>query len=171
MNSQAREAFVQLLTGEQLNLQYYITRLLRDPHAAQQVLQETNVVLWRKAGEFEPGTNFTAWTRKIAYWQVQSYVRDRKRDRHVFSEELIEQLASHDSMDNRDDEAFVALRHCLQSVSPGNLDILRARYEDSLPIAAIAQRVGKTRDAVKVGLMRLRRSLLHCIQRQLADHQ
>lgn len=167
----AREEFVRLLTTEQLPLQYYITKLLGDPAAAQQVLQETNVVLWRKWTDFQPGTNFRAWTRKVAYWQVHSYVRDRKRDRHVFGDELVQQLAARDQQVTVKEEEIIALRHCLQCLSQANVDMLRARYEDSLPIKCIAERVGKSADAVRVAMMRLRRSLQSCVERQLSEHQ
>lgn len=75
------EAFVQLLTAEQLRLLHYIAKLLGDPNEAQNVLQETNLVLWRKSGEFQAGTNFSAWAHNVAYWQVRAFVRDRQRDR------------------------------------------------------------------------------------------
>jgi DNA-directed RNA polymerase specialized sigma24 family protein len=50
-----------------------------DLHDARDVLLETNLVLWQKIGEFEPGSNFGAWARKIAYFQALAFLRDRKR--------------------------------------------------------------------------------------------
>lgn len=163
----ADEAFVQLLTAEQFRLLQYIAMLLGDPHVANNVLQETNLVLWRKAGEFEPGTSFSAWSRQVAYWQVQAHVRDKKRDRHVFSDELMGQLAARENPRPEDADTQVALRHCLGKVSKENVGILRQRYADGLSIAALAERVGKTQSAVKVQLMRLRRQLQKCIQNQI----
>ena len=165
----ADEQFVQHLTAIQLKLLNYIAMLLGDPHAAANVLQETNLVLWRKAKEFEPGSNFSAWAHQVAYWQVQAYVRDRGRDRHVFDEALIEQLADRESEADVEIEARVALRHCLSQISPRNLDMLRRRYEAGLSIANLAVQLGKSPSAVKVGLMRIRKTLLECIQKKLAE--
>jgi RNA polymerase sigma-70 factor, ECF subfamily len=164
-----REAFVQHLVGEQVRLLNYITVLLADPHAANNVLQETNLVLWRKASEFELGTSFSAWAQKVAYWQVQAYVRDKVRDRHVFSEELIDQLANHDYQESEETETRVALRHCLKNASKPNIELLRSRYEDGMSIAALAASVGKTTSAIKVRLMRIRQALQKCIERSLAE--
>lgn len=167
------ERFIQWLTDEQLRLLSYISMLLGDPHAARNVLQETNLVIWRKAADFEPGTNFGAWARKIAFWQVQAFVRDQRRDRHVFSEELLTQLASQsESSLIAEEEATprIALRHCLSTLSRPNLELLRDRYENDMPIAALAKQAGKTPSAIKVGLMRLRRALLKCIQKELGQH-
>ncbi|QDU58939.1 sigma-70 family RNA polymerase sigma factor [Aeoliella mucimassa] len=163
------EAFVQLLVGEQLTLLNYITALLADPDAASNVLQETNLVLWRKADEFEPGTCFTAWAKKVAYWQVQAFIRDRARDRHCFSKELIDQLATQRRQERDETEAQVALRHCLKGVSQPNLEMLRLRYESGLTLAAIAQQLGKKVSAVKVRFMRIRQALQECIQDNLTE--
>jgi RNA polymerase sigma-70 factor (ECF subfamily) len=161
------EGFVQLLTAEQFKLLRYIAVLLGDPEAASNVLQDTNLVLWRKAAEFKRGTNFSAWARQIAYWEVRAYVRDEKRDRHVFSEEVIEQLAQQTTDEPFDAEVRVSLRDCLQHISKSNLRLLQKRYEEGLSIAALASQTGKTDSAIKVGLLRLRRALLKCIRQRL----
>ncbi|MEM9185338.1 MAG: sigma-70 family RNA polymerase sigma factor [Planctomycetota bacterium] len=162
------QEFVQLLTGEQFRLHRYIYVLLGDLDAASNVLQDTNVALWRKSHQFQLGTNFSAWSRKVAFWEVRAYLRDRKRDRHVFTAELVEQLMQREEEeDPAEVEVRVALRHCLQSVSASNREMLRLRYEEGLAITALAEQVQKTPSAVKVGLMRIRRALMECIQRQI----
>lgn len=162
------DQYVQLLLGEQLRLLGYITALLGDPEAAENVLQETNLVLWRKSDQFQMGTSFSAWAHKVAYWQVQAYVRDKCRDRHVFSEKLISQLEGPCVSTVSETARRVALRHCLKTASKDNLQLLRARYEDDLPIAALADRFGKKLSAVKVRLMRIRQALQKCIEEHLA---
>lgn len=162
------EEFVALLSEEQFPLLRYITMLLGDFHAARNVLQETNLVLWRKSGEYQPGTNFPAWARKVAYWQVQAYVRDQRRDRHVFSEELIGQLAEREEGASYEVEKRVALRDCLKQVRGDQLELLRRRYEDGLPTIQIAERLQRTDTAVRSSLMRIRRALLKCVTERMA---
>lgn len=168
-SDRAKEAFVQLLVCEQLRLLNYINVLLADPHAANNVLQETNLVLWRKAHEFEPGTSFSAWAKKVACWQVRAYVRDKARDRHVFSKELMDQLANRPDDEHEDAAVHVTLRHCLKNTSKQNLDLLRSRYEEGLSLAALAKRSGKSLSAIKVRLMRVRQALLRCIQQHMSE--
>ncbi|TWT74524.1 RNA polymerase sigma factor [Posidoniimonas polymericola] len=163
------EEFVQLLTGEQLRLLHYITMLLSgDVNAAENVLQETNLVLWRKASEFAPGTSFRAWSRTVAQWQVQAYLRDRGRDRHVFSLELMSQLASRDNEFAVQPETRGALRDCLKNLGQTQFDLLNWRYEDGLPIRKISARAGKSEVAVRSSLQRIRRILLSCIESKIA---
>lgn len=166
--NQVSEAFVQMLTAEQFRLLHYITMLLGNTHDAQNVLQETNVVLWRKLSDYQPGTSFSAWARKVAYWKVQSYLRDKQRERHVFNDDLMAQLANREMSAEQETEARVALRDCISKLSPDNLKILLDRYVNDLPIAALVTKYEKTESAVKVQLMRLRRGLQSCIERNLA---
>ena len=167
----ADEVFVQLLTGEQWRLRRYIATLLGDLHAANDVLQETNLLLWRKSHEFRPGSSFFAWARTVAYWQVRAYVRDQRRGRYVFSEELVTQLHDTAAFDVDESGEILALRSCLEQVSPRNLGLLRKRYEERLPVGKIAEQSGKSQSAVKTSLMRIRRALQKCIEqaRQVPD--
>lgn len=164
-----REAFVQLLVSEQTRLLHYITMLLGDIHEAQNVLQESNLVLWRKAEEFELGSNFTAWSRRIAYWQVRAYVRDAHRDRLVFDEVLASQLAEVNSEESVGAETRLALRHCVSGLRPAHRRLLKLRYEMGLPIKALSERLQKSQSSVKVGLMRIRQALLRCIEGKVAE--
>jgi RNA polymerase sigma-70 factor (ECF subfamily) len=44
--------------------------LLGDLNEAQNVLQETNMVLWRRSADFADGTGVAAWARKVADYQA-----------------------------------------------------------------------------------------------------
>lgn len=162
-----REKVVSLLTAEQVSLRYYLVSLLGDHSAADNVLQETNIVLWRKASEFKVGTSFSAWSKEVAYWQALAYVRDRNRDKHVFSEKLMEQIAARPTVDTEVSEAKLALRHCLSLLSPENHELIRRRYTSGDSIAALAKHIGGSSSAVHVRLHRIRRCLLGCIQKQM----
>jgi RNA polymerase sigma-70 factor (ECF subfamily) len=166
----SREAFVQLLTNEQTRLFSYIVTLLGNVNDASNVLQQTNMVLWRKADEFLIGTNFQVWARKVAYFQTLAYLRDKKRDKHIFDYQLLEQLASRPAACD-EDERRVALRHCLGSVSHESLDLLRERYSPGRSISEIAKQRRKSEAAIKMALMRIRQALAQCIERQLAVTQ
>ena len=67
MNSDSEE-FVRLLTEAQGPVYGYLMTLIPDRSRARDLLQETNITLWKKAATFEEGTNFNAWACKIAYF-------------------------------------------------------------------------------------------------------
>ena len=165
---QQRATFVQLLTGEQTRLFGYITTLLGNVNDASNVLQQTNMVLWRKADEFHLGTNFQVWSRKVAYYQTLAFLRDKKRDKHIFDDALLAQLASRPAPID-EDERRIAMRHCLGTISRDSLELLRERYSPGKSIADIAQQRHKSEGSVKMALMRIRQALADCVERQLAS--
>lgn len=161
------EHFVQMLTKAQLGLMRYITALVGDPHAANNILQETNLLLWRKADEFEKGTNFDAWATKVAYWQVKAYLRDSNRDRHVFSDELIAQLAECPESETDFDRTIQTLRSCLEMLRSVDRELVALRYGRGFSVSQLSTELGKTPAAVKGALLRTRRALRTCIERRL----
>jgi RNA polymerase sigma-70 factor (ECF subfamily) len=166
----SREAFVQRLVAEQTGLSAYIATLLGNLHDVSNVLQQTNLVLWRKADEFGKDTNFRAWARRTAYFQTLAFLRDKKRDKHVFDEALLEQLAARPAVTD-EDERRIALRHCLGHISSNSLELLLQRYSPGRSIADIAKKRGKTEGAVRTALMRIRQAVFRCIERQLIEAQ
>ena len=166
----SRDEFIRLLTGEQTRLFSYIATLLGDLNDASNVLQQTNMVLWRKVDEFSVGSNFYVWARKVAYYQTLAFLRDRKRDKHIFDEELLVQLASRPT-EVDDDERRVALRHCLGNISEESLELVRQRYAPGKSISEIAKLRHKSEGAIRMALMRIRKALVDCVERQLAGSQ
>src|SRR5882757_7024039 len=122
----ARAQFVQLLIDVQPRLFAYISTLLGNVHDASNVLQETNMTLWKKADEFKPGTNFRAWAREIAYYKSLAFARDSKRDKLIINQALIEQyFAESDNWD--EEERRLALRHCVSKLDVRQRQLLRRR--------------------------------------------
>ena len=64
------ERFVEHLTDQQRDLYAYIMTLLPRVQDADEVLQETNRILWTKRADFREGTSFRAWACRIAHYQV-----------------------------------------------------------------------------------------------------
>ena len=87
------EQFMALYSSHQRRLYLYAITLLPDSIDAEDVLQEANLVLWRKFGGFEPDTDFLAWACRVAFFEVQNFRRTAGRDRLMFNNDLVEQLA------------------------------------------------------------------------------
>lgn len=164
------EQFVRDLTECQPRLYGLIYSLLPDSEAARDVLQEANVVLWRKADQFEPGTNFNAWAAKVACLQVMAYRSKQRRDRHVFlDDELLGAIFSdaEQSFMARDDRSL-ALEACLERLPAADRELLLQRYADGGAIKDLAIQSGRSAGALRVVLFRLRHALLDCIERRLS---
>jgi len=164
------EQIVQLIAGCQDRLYAYVLTLVPDRTAAGDILQETNLVLWRRRQGFTIGTSFTAWAYKTAFMQVLAHRRDRGRDRHVFfSEELMGQLAGEAQRDAEEIPGRqAALRGCLAKLSDRQRWLIAQRYSSGNSIKVIAEMTGKTIGAITTTVYRIRNALRECITRTLA---
>lgn len=163
--------FVLLITRHQAAIYGYVLSLLPDRVAAQDILQESNLVLCRKRADFQPGSDFKAWSFRIAYWQTLAHLKRSKRSGTVaLAPDVLDQIAHEAEEELADfEDRHQALRSCLQKLPVGDASILLAHYQRGESLAAIAGRLGRTRDALKQVMLRIRRSLRHCIDRQLAS--
>jgi len=161
-------AFVSLLTASQPGLYACILALLPDRVAAHDVLQETNLTLWQKAEDFEPGTSFMAWATRIARYHVLNHRRKMKRDRLVFDEVLFEELAARQAMRADDADRYArALRHCLGKLPHEQQDLVAQRYAANGSVKQIAGCQGRSVGAVSQTLYRIREALLNCISQRV----
>ncbi len=163
------EAFVREMTDVQGEIFGYIYMLLGDLHDARDVLQETNLVLLRKMNDFEEGSNFRAWSKRCAYFECLRFRRDRKRDRHVFDDELVALMAEESAWTARDDEMRIALRDCLAKLSERQRKLISLRYEEKIPLRQLATEANQKESAMKMTLMRIREALRVCIEAKLKE--
>jgi RNA polymerase sigma-70 factor (ECF subfamily) len=161
--------FVLLITGHQTAIYAYVLTLLPDRVAAQDILQEANLVLCRKRDEFEPGTHFKAWAFSIAYWQTMAHLKRVKRSGLVALDPDVLELVAQEAEEQLEDleDRHLALKSCLQKLPAGDASILLAHYQRGESLAEISGRLGRSRDALKQVMLRIRRVLRACIERQL----
>lgn len=171
-NAMDQECFIRLLTEHQFRLHGYIYSLIGDHHRAADVLQETNIVLWRKAAELKSADQFLFWALAIARFQVLAHLRDCQRDNCLLDAELadlVSDAVTQESM--RFSELQTALRGCLQKLAPHGRGLIEQRYFRDQPIKAIAEAEGRSVEAIKVALLRVRRSLEKCVRRRMAAEE
>jgi RNA polymerase sigma-70 factor (ECF subfamily) len=163
------ERIVGLIARHQAELHRYILSLLPDRMRADDVLQETNLVLWRKAAEYDPAEPFLPWALTVAWYQVKAARRDAGRDRHVFDDSLVEVLAAeHRAVDPAEGDLEIALEHCLGELPERQRQLILARYAPGASVQDLAAERRQTPTALSLALMRIRKSLESCIERKLA---
>lgn len=164
------DEFMQLFTQNQRRLYLYI--LSQVPHTvdAEEILQNTNIVIWKKFDTFRQGTNFLAWTCQIANFEVMKH-RDRiRRDKLMFSNEFIKTVAR-EALKNVDELEFRrrALAHCLAKLRAKDRELIQTRYAPGVNGKGIAEMLGRPINSVYQSLGRIRRTLFECINRRLAS--
>jgi RNA polymerase sigma-70 factor (ECF subfamily) len=160
------ERFASRAMSVQRQLFAYILTLAPNLIEAEDLLQETNLVLWRKRQEYDASRPMLPWARQIAYYQVLAYRKRLKRDRLYFDDALFEQLAT---VSEPDAEAAIeqqaALSDCVTKLPAADQQLLRDRYTESLTAAQIGHRLGRSADAIHQAMRRIRLTLLRCVER------
>ena len=165
-----KELFVQLLGQHQRRLFLYVMTLVPCWNDAEEIIQETNLVLWREFDQFRPGTNFAAWACKVALHRVLAWRKRRQRDRLEFSDAFLGAVGGEaDAAADHLEERSRQLDRCIDRLPPGHRELLSLRYSENCAIDAIAGRLGRSADAVYRALSRIRRALHDCVTRALAS--
>lgn len=159
------EQFVRRLTEYQSRLYAYLLAILGNPDAVGDVLQDTNVAIWRKAHEYVEGTDFWAWTSRIAHFEVLAYRKRCAHSRLVFDNDLLDDIADEivhqtESMDGD----LAALYRCMDRLSQLDRELIRGRYAVNGSVKQLAELRGKSVGAISQALYRIRGELADCIE-------
>ena len=163
------DEFVQLFTKSQRTLYLHILSMIPNPIDAEEILQETNMVIWNKFHAFQMGTNFLAWARRIATFEVLRFRERKARDKHRFSDEFVELIAQEIETDDAfREERRTALMKCLDKLRPKDRELIGQRYSPGQSGRGLAESLGRPANSVYQSLGRIRRALLECVQRQVS---
>lgn len=161
-----------LMTQHQQRIFSYIYTLVPDRHDAQDILQETSVVLCEKFSQFRPGTDFAAWACQVAYWEVRRARQKFARAKVIFDQEVVDAVAeTAASMHHEASARHEALSGCLQKLHPRDRELVMTRYEPGSGVEQAAQRSGRSLQAAYKALGRIRKLLLDCVSTRLATEE
>lgn len=167
-DSHNTDEFIRMMTEHQIDIEAFIMSSLGDYANTQDVLQKTNVALWKKVDQFRPGAKFMPWALQMAKYEILTFMRSRKRDRLVFRPELVElmiDLATDQSPGLR--PRMDALRDCIKKLPDPSRELLAVRYSQDHSIKQIAEKTGRSVGSVKNLYMRIRNRLRDCIARNI----
>lgn len=165
-----QEQFTQLLLTVQPRLKVYIRAMVGDATAADDILQQTNLVLCRKSDQYAFGTDFGAWALKIAHYEVLKQRQRFVRSRVIFDESLAGSMAAAAVEELADfDDQREALAHCLDELSDTHREMIRRRYALAEGIAQLAAALKRPAGSIRQTLYRIRQRLAECIRARTAE--
>lgn len=166
-NEPTRQEFVDLIARYQNQIFGFICAMVRNRDDAQDVYQQTLLVLWKKFESFEAGTNFTAWAFRIAEREIWAFRRRRPPEGSLGQEalslvaEALREAAEGDLFQRRQD----ALPNCLAKLPADDRSLIEQVYNRRRRVNDIAQDLGRLPQSITNSLRRIRRALFDCIER------
>jgi RNA polymerase sigma-70 factor (ECF subfamily) len=149
----------------------YLRTIVRDPHLAEDLFQETWVVVMSKIDSFDRIGDFGAWVRTIALNLARNALRKEKHLRPLPAPAVLDSIegayASRSMRELQDSsERLANLDQCLEKLDPRQRSLLDHRYRGGESLRDIATRAGRSPGAVQVALARVRQFLLRCIEEE-----
>lgn len=167
-SNQPDDYMVALIAAHQADLTAFINSLLPGDPSVADVLQQTNMVLWRKRQSFEQGTNFLAWAFSVARWEVRAHQKQRKRRSWLVFDDDLTRLISDAAKEEAEVLPMVELREalekCMVKLKPQERDLITHRYFTDAPLKEYASRQSRPVTSLKTSLARIRASLRRCIE-------
>ena len=146
----------------------YVHSLLPGNASVNDVLQRTNLVLWKKRDTFKAGTNFRAWAFSIARWEVRAFLKESKRKAWLVIDQDLAQHITDTMVDTAEEnpmhELRSALEHCMQKLKPDESELITHRYHTDAPLKEYAEISGRPLGSIRVSLCRIRATLKRCIE-------
>ncbi|HEX5271156.1 MAG TPA: sigma-70 family RNA polymerase sigma factor [Gemmataceae bacterium] len=173
MDTELRERrkaeFAERLREAQSRLFGYIHSLVRDLDDADDLFQQTTLILWNKFDDFDASRSFLSWACGVARLEVCNFLRSRGRQRLYFSDDLNLLLAEAQDETTHDEteERRTALAGCVEKLRQRDRELLDECYGREGGMAEVAGRHGRSSQSVHNSLRRIRRSLFECIRRTL----
>jgi len=165
--SQHLQAVQGLFVRNYGKIRAFVGSLVRDPVATEDIVHNVFLVVTKKADSFKLGTNFTAWVFSISRFEVLRHFDKSKKQPRWLSEELLDMLVSEAPEVLGDSSRQVALRRCIEKLSPRSKQLIQHRYMDGMKTGAIAKSINWTPQAVSVTLSRARVALRECVEKQI----
>jgi RNA polymerase sigma-70 factor, ECF subfamily len=162
------DEFMGLYVPCQRRLYTYIVMLVGNPMVAHDILQDTNLVLWQKFEQFQPGTNFFAWAREVARFRVLRYRQLQAPDILLVDPALLSSFEERTTDEDSDRPYAEALAGCIGKLKEADADLLRRRYSGDFSVTLLARQLSRSQNAVSQALARIRRALRFCIERTMA---
>ncbi len=162
------DEFVALFVRHEAAIHSFVLTLLPDLATAEDVVQQASMTMWRRFDQYQPGTSFRNWAFQVAKFTAMNHITKMRRDRHVFSERLLEILA--EQATRRSDHLDAqrrALAFCIKRLRDDDQETLEGCYQEASTIKSFAESIGQTPNAVYKRLNRIRAALLSCIERRL----
>ena len=170
MQTDQHEQFARQFIRCQDKVYGYIATLLPRADDAEDVFQQTSLVLWKKWDEFDLTRPFLPWACSIAHFEVMNFLRRQRTGRIFLSDSVMAQVAS-DRLDAAEDldRRAEALSRCLDQLPDGQRDLVERCYVSADSIKHVATEMGRTANSIYMTLRRIRTALLDCVRTRIAQ--
>ena len=138
----------------------FILRIVRDATAAEDLVSQVFLDVWRTAGQFQGRSQVSTWLLSIARFKALTAMRQRRFE--DIDQDDVRQIPDdaetpESSLDRNDTSAI--LRACVQKLSPAHREIINLVYYHEKSVEEVGQIIGIPQSTVKTRMFYARKQL------------
>ena len=149
----------------------FIYGFTRNPHDAEDLFQEVWLRFSKALAEGADIQDQAKWCRGTARNLILHHWRDRRQEPLPADPELLDLVNQAFEEQSDGQERWrarqEALSQCVEALPERTRELLRLKYEESLPAGQVAERLRQTTAGVLMALSRVRKALRDCAQKKL----
>jgi RNA polymerase sigma factor (sigma-70 family) len=164
-----RQAFEELYRIYEVKLSRFLANVLRQPQIAEEVLDDTLLVVWDRAASFKGESKLSTWIFAIAYRKAMKALRrysppveDKDGKNRLSEADTPEEAYGHKQLHE-------LLRRAMGELSPDHRAVVELTYFSDLGYREIAEIMECPVDTVKTRMFYARRHLKRCLDGKLQD--
>ncbi len=164
-----QEEVTRLILQQRIELTAFISSILRDSHAAEDVFQDVCIKALKHEEPFKDEAHVRRWARRVARNRAIDLIRRKDKQAILLDEdilELIEQEWPEEEQADSEDKV-AALKACLDKLTPYSKEIINLRYIEGLGGIEVAEVLNRKVDTIYKALARLHVGLRECILKRL----
>ena len=164
------EQFLALHSKNHHRVSAFVHTLVADWQDAEEIVQNTLQILWRKFDELDSTTDFFRWAARVAQFEVLNYRRRKKRQAVMLDVAVIDSLAATAVEATVDiNQRREALVHCLKQLPERDRLVVGLRYREGGTVHSVAEAIGRSTSHVHRLLRQTRERLLRCVRAKLSQ--
>ncbi|WP_041359258.1 sigma-70 family RNA polymerase sigma factor [Nitrobacter hamburgensis] len=160
-----RTAMHTLYLRHNVRVYRFVLRSLRDATAAEDIVSQVFLDVWRTAGQFEGRSRVSTWLLSIARFKALTALRQRRHE-DIDQENVREIADGADTPETSLDRSNVSaiLRACIAKLSPAHREIIHLVYYHEKTVEEAGEIIGIPQSTVKTRMFYARKQLAELLK-------
>lgn len=165
----AIEHIVETLNQQRTSLVGYAWVVVGDAQLADDVYQDISLAAIKKADQIQDDDHLIPWLRTAIRLRGLEIRRNRGRQIALLSPEILDLFENTQTelTQAKESDRMASLRQCIDAMPPQSRELLSLRYNHDLKPQQIAEKTGKSDQAIYKAIKRIHLSLSNCIKQRL----
>lgn len=164
----SQQEFLTVFLANEREIFRYVAALVPTVGDAQEIVQQTAVVLWEKFDQYDRSRPFAPWACRFALNVARQWMARRKQWKTMLDSGLAQELAlRRKQLQPEFNERVSHLNQCLSKLPEDQRELVEGYYFRQVDVETLARQAQRTAEAIYKSLQRIRRQLRECIERSV----